>query len=251
MAKCPLPSSYLIFQNRAAQETIIYKDEQLREAQAWVARVQLQSTTNQSLQAELRERTEQFNQLWLGCQRQFAEMERLHLHTIQQLQHELADARERSGTFTDESRISQKNSKDVPQFGQNNGSQLDANGGGTMNSSGGPLPNGNSDNAASFASSGNASTQVEKIWFGDEGETIDEHRTDRVPGIPIAPSSLLGLPPYLPPGQVPALHSFIMHQQRGSPFSAFTCPSISCWAFSLDASNVIPATVAEPTGIIQ
>ncbi|XP_044508940.1 uncharacterized protein LOC123227883 isoform X1 [Mangifera indica] len=182
-------------QNRAAQETIIYKDEQLREAQAWVARAQLQSTTNQSLQAELRERTEQFNQHWLGYQRQFAEMERLHLHTIQQLRHELADARERNGTFTDESRVSQKISKDVPQFGENNGSQLDANGGGTMNSSAGPHPNANSDNASSFASSGNASTQ-----------------TDRVPGIPITPSSLLGLPTYLPPGQLPAIHSFIMHQ---------------------------------------
>ncbi|XP_044492610.1 uncharacterized protein LOC123216261 isoform X2 [Mangifera indica] len=187
-------------QNRAAQETIIYKDEQLREAQAWVARIQLQSTTNQSLQAELRERTEQLNQLWLGCQRQFAEMERLHLHTIQ-LQHELADARERNGTLSDESRISQKNSKDVPQFGQNDGSQVDANVVGTMNSSASPLQNGNSDNATSFPSSGNASTQ-----------------TDHVPGVPIAPPSLLGLPTYLPPGQVPALHSFIMHQQ-GVPHS--------------------------------
>lgn len=64
------------FQHRVAQEAIIYKDEQLREAQTWVARVQemdaLHSTTNHSLQAELRERTEQFNQLWLGCQRQVA-----------------------------------------------------------------------------------------------------------------------------------------------------------------------------------
>ncbi|KAL5737025.1 hypothetical protein ACOSQ2_031813 [Xanthoceras sorbifolium] len=184
-------------QHRAAQETIIYKDEQLREAQAWVARVQLQSTTNQSLQAELRERTEQFNQLWLGCQRQFAEMERLHLHTIQQLQHELADARERNGTFTDESRISQKDSKDISQFGQNNGNQLDVNGGGAMNTNSGVLPNGNADNAASFVSSA---------------------QTDRVPAVPIGPSSLLGLPTYLPPGQVPALHSFIMHQQ-GVPHS--------------------------------
>lgn len=30
----------------------------------------LQSSTNQSLQAELRERTEQFNQYWIGSQRQ-------------------------------------------------------------------------------------------------------------------------------------------------------------------------------------
>ena len=69
-----LPNIVFFFQHRVAQETILYKDEQLREAQAWITRVQemdaLQSTTNHSLQAELRERTEQYNQLWLGCQRQ-------------------------------------------------------------------------------------------------------------------------------------------------------------------------------------
>ncbi|KAL9164317.1 hypothetical protein ABFS82_06G097600 [Erythranthe guttata] len=61
-------------QHRIAQETILFKDEQLREAQAWMTRAQemdaLQSTTNHTLQAELRERTEHYNQLWLGCQRQ-------------------------------------------------------------------------------------------------------------------------------------------------------------------------------------
>jgi hypothetical protein len=60
-----------IFQHRADQETIYLKDEQLK---VWIARVQemdaLQSNANHSLQAELRERTEQYNQLWLGCQRQ-------------------------------------------------------------------------------------------------------------------------------------------------------------------------------------
>uniref|UniRef100_A0A6P3ZJJ5 uncharacterized protein LOC107414965 isoform X1 n=1 Tax=Ziziphus jujuba TaxID=326968 RepID=A0A6P3ZJJ5_ZIZJJ len=184
-------------QQRVAQETILYKDERLREAQSWIARVQemdaLQSTT---IQAELRERTEQYNQLWLGCQRQFAEMERLHMHTIQQLQLELADARERSGTFTDESRISQENSKDVSQFSQTNGSQLDMNGCGTSGGSTGALPNGNSDNISSFVSAGNASTQIE-----------------HVAGVPIAPSSILGMPSYLPPGQLTALHPFVMHQQ--------------------------------------
>lgn len=63
-----------IFQHRVAQETVMYKDEQLREAHAWIARVRevdaYQTTTNQTLQAELRERTEQYNQLWMGCQRQ-------------------------------------------------------------------------------------------------------------------------------------------------------------------------------------
>lgn len=90
---------------------------------------------------------------------QFAEMERLHLHTIQQLQRELADARERSGTFTDDSHISHNNSKDATQFAPNNGNQLAANGG-ALSGNTGILPNGNSDSAESFASSGNASTQV-------------------------------------------------------------------------------------------
>ncbi|KAF3432755.1 hypothetical protein FNV43_RR23857 [Rhamnella rubrinervis] len=183
-------------QHRIAQETILYKDERLREAQSWIARVQevdaLQSTT---LQAELRERTEQYNQLWLGCQRQFAELDRLHLHTVQQLQLKLADARERSGTLTDELRISQENSKDVSQFGQSNGNQLDMNGGGTSGGNTGPIPNGNSDNISSFASAGNASTQI-----------------DHVSGVPIAPS-ILGMPSYLPPGQLTTLHPFVMHQQ--------------------------------------
>ncbi|CAH8339302.1 unnamed protein product [Eruca vesicaria subsp. sativa] len=88
-------------QNRIAQETSMYKDEQLRELHGWIARAQemdaLQSSTNLSLQAELRERTEQYNQLWHGCQRQFAELERLHQHTMQQLQHELANLKEGGG----------------------------------------------------------------------------------------------------------------------------------------------------------
>lgn len=32
-------------------------------------------------------------------------------------------------------------------------------------------------------------------------------------GVPIAPSSMLGMPSYLPPGQLTALHPFVMHQQ--------------------------------------
>lgn len=60
----------ITIQHRVAQENLLYKDEQVREAQNWMARMQenvLQSTT---MQAELRERTEQYSQLWLGCQRQ-------------------------------------------------------------------------------------------------------------------------------------------------------------------------------------
>ncbi|KAL2558812.1 hypothetical protein Fot_03551 [Forsythia ovata] len=186
-------------QHRIAQETIIFKDEQLREAQAWMTRAQemdaLQSTTNHSLQAELRERTEQYNQLWLVCQRQFGEMERFHLH-MQQLQLELADAREKSGSYSDASHISQINSKDASEVGQSNGNQLEVNGNGTPSENSGSLQNGNVEGtSSSFVPGGSTSTQT------------DAH------GVPFAPPSLLGLPPYLPPVQVTALHPFVMHQQ--------------------------------------
>ncbi|KAL2339563.1 hypothetical protein Fmac_007503 [Flemingia macrophylla] len=188
-------------QHRVAQETIMFKDEQFREAQAWIARVRemdvFQSTTNQTLQAELRERTEQYNQLWMGFQRQFAEMERVHLHAIQQLQLELADARERNGSYNDDSRMPQMNSKNnATQFGQENGSQYDLNGGNASGGNNGLLPSETTDNGPSFGSTGNASIQ-----------------TEHVAGVPIAPSSLLVPPSYLPHGQVTALHPFVMHQQ--------------------------------------
>lgn len=64
-------------QHRTAQETLAYKDDQLREAQAWVQRAQeldaFYANTHNSLHAELRDRNEQINQLWLGQQRQVSE----------------------------------------------------------------------------------------------------------------------------------------------------------------------------------
>ncbi|XP_073035526.1 uncharacterized protein [Primulina eburnea] len=178
-------------QHRIAQDTIIFKDEQLREAQAWMTRARemdaLQSTTNHTLQAELHERTEQCNQLWIGCQRQFGEMERLHLH-IQQLQLELADARERSGSYSDGPQVSQTNSKDVPI------------GNGLPSENSGSVLNGNSENVLSLASGGHSSTL-----------------TDHVHGVPFSPS-LIGMPAFLPPGQMTALRPFVIHQQ-GLPHS--------------------------------
>ncbi|MCO5552852.1 hypothetical protein L7F22_006370 [Adiantum nelumboides] len=87
-------------QHRSAQETLAYKDEQLREAQAWVQRAQeldaYYANTHNSLHAELRDRNEQINQLWLGQQRQLAEVERYHSQTIQRLRMEVAEAREQN-----------------------------------------------------------------------------------------------------------------------------------------------------------
>ncbi|XP_021858092.1 uncharacterized protein [Spinacia oleracea] len=179
-------------QHRVAQDTILYKDEQIRDAQAWMARVQemdvLQSST---LQVELRERTEQYNQLWVGCQRQFQEMERLHMQAIQQLQMELAGVRGNSVTYNAEIH---NTSTDSSQSVANSGNRVEANGGGTSTNSG-SHPNGNSENPQSFVSSGNVSTQ-----------------TNHAPSLPLTPS-ILGMPSYLPPGQVTAMHPYIMHQQ--------------------------------------
>ncbi|CAL5367730.1 unnamed protein product [Camellia sinensis] len=219
-------------QHRVAQETILFKDEQLREAQAWITRVQemdvLQSTTTHSLQAELRERTEQYNQLWLGCQRQFAEMERLHLHTVQQLQVEQADAREKSGTYPDESHVSQTNSKDASQFGQNDGNQLDVNGIVTPSANSGVLPNGNVENVSSFVSTGNASTQCQSCSWCSNCSVIPTWDA------------------YLPSTWTGDCSASIYYASTGSsPLSAITCYSISCWSFSFGVPTFsIPSTLA-------
>ncbi|XP_006845533.2 uncharacterized protein LOC18435425 isoform X1 [Amborella trichopoda] len=189
-------------QHRAAQEAILYKDEQLREAQAWVARAQemdaLQSTANHSLQAELRERTDQFNQLWIGCQRQLAEMERHHLHTIQQLQLELAETRDRNGNFSENGRISRANTKDTTAY-QNKGNQFDANEANGLNGNLGILTNGDIENGSHFVQASVASTHVE-----------------HAPGLPVVPPSLMSVSAFLPPGQA-ALHPFVMHQHNVAP----------------------------------
>ncbi|KAL2921711.1 Angiomotin-like protein 1 [Bienertia sinuspersici] len=189
-------------QNRVAQETILYKDEQIREAQAWMTRVQeidvLQSST---LQAELRERIEQYNQLWLGCQRQFAEMERQHMQAIQQLQLELAGVRGNGGTYSSEP---QNTSSDGSHIVPNSGNHVEANGGDTSSAN---LSNGNSENAQSYVSSGNASTQA-----------------NHAPSLSLTPPSILGMPSYLPPGQVTAMHPYIMHQQGANHSVASQVP---------------------------
>ncbi|TMW89165.1 hypothetical protein EJD97_017580 [Solanum chilense] len=181
-------------QHRIAQETILFKDEQIREAQTWMTRVQEFDAVQQG---ELRERTEQYNQLWLAYQRQFGEMERLHMH-MQQLQLELAEAR--GGTYSEGSQVSNLNSKDASQLGQSNGSQLNASGSSTPGESSIGLQNGTVENAPSFASTGHVSTQA-----------------DHVHGMPVAPSSVLGMTTYLPPGQIAALHPYVMHQQGIPP----------------------------------
>ncbi|XXG77123.1 hypothetical protein AAC387_Pa08g1344 [Persea americana] len=151
-------------QHRAAQEAMIYKEEQLRGAQAWVACVQemeaMHSTTNYSLRAEIRERIEQFNQFWLGCQRQFTEMERHHMQTVQQLQQELAEAREHNSVYTEDSRMIHENSKDATPYAHDNGNQSNVNKSTALNSNSGILLHGNIERVPPFVSADNPSTKA-------------------------------------------------------------------------------------------
>ncbi|XP_076898610.1 uncharacterized protein LOC143552220 isoform X2 [Bidens hawaiensis] len=178
-------------QHRAAQETIIYKDEQIREAQAWIARVQemdaLQSTTNHSLQAELRERTEQYNQLWIGCQRQFAEMERLHLHTLQQLEKELIEAREKNGNSS--SNANKTTVKETSHFVDGSGNQLEA------------------------SSIGNNPSDDSRSLQNGDAEIVSS-QTKNITSAQMNPQSLHGMPAYYPPGQLAALPPFILHHPQ-------------------------------------
>lgn len=177
-------------QHRVTQETILFKDEQLREAQTWIAHVQemdaLQSTV---LQAQLQERTEQFNQYWIAIQRQFAEVERHHLQTIQQLQTELANAREHNGQDAHKSLV------DPSSWTQNNGNHVNANAAAT-NFNLGMIFNG-SLNDRMHAPSAIVSSE-------------NEH-----PSSTSAAPSVLGMGSCIPPAQVNAVvHPFIIHPQQ-------------------------------------
>jgi hypothetical protein len=77
------PGTLIFFQHRVAQENILYKDEQLREAHAWVAQVRdMDVLQSQSLQVELRERMEQFNQYWISSQQQVSFLAHKHHSSI-------------------------------------------------------------------------------------------------------------------------------------------------------------------------
>uniref|UniRef100_A0A0D9XAF0 DUF7725 domain-containing protein n=1 Tax=Leersia perrieri TaxID=77586 RepID=A0A0D9XAF0_9ORYZ len=177
-------------QHRAAQDNIIYKDEQLREVHAWVARVQeMDVLQSQSLQAELRERTEQFNQYWITSQQQYVEMQRGYLHTIQQLQLELNELRERTGAPKDGTQTALESSTEST-FGQIKGNNVVANGGGT-------------DSSQSLKSNGIPDGSIK----GNSNASA----------VPVVPSSLLGIGGFVPSAQIAGMHSYMMHPQGVPP----------------------------------
>ncbi|KAK4743449.1 hypothetical protein SAY87_001450 [Trapa incisa] len=117
-------------QHRVSQETIIYKDEQLREALAWINRVQeMDALQSNSLQTELRTVVRrwrdsiciQYNRFNLNWLRQGGELDPLLTRPVPQV-----------------------NSNEAPHFGQKDATQLDAYGSSSKSVS---LSNSNLDNS--------------------------------------------------------------------------------------------------------
>eukprot|EP01018_Ginkgo_biloba_P007136 Gb_40367 [translate_table: standard] len=201
-------------QRRAVQDVLLYKDEQLREAQAWVARIQemdaFHSNNNHTLQAELRDRTDQFNQLWLSCQRQLADVERHHLQTIQQLQLELSEAREQSHIFGNSPGLTSSNAKEemLSNTKSQGGDHYDTNEEPTLKD-GMRATSAVVNNQANlgFLSNGSVDGPISLILSHDASPKV-EHAT----GLPIIPSSVLGMNAFLPSGPVPTMQQLVMHQ---------------------------------------
>ncbi|URE14552.1 hypothetical protein MUK42_11905, partial [Musa troglodytarum] len=212
-------------QNRVAQETILFKDEQIRETQAWISRVQemdaLRSSTNQSLQTELRQRIEQFNQYWIGFQRQFVEMEHHHMKTIQQLQRELAEVKEKNGMHKDGLCPTYENSTYSSSY---NGNLINVKDGGKSNGHLEFTSNGGEDRSSSFVSAANLSTKI-----------------DHAPGVPVVPSSIVSMNAFIPPGQMTTMHTYAMNPQGvQQPVAVTNSPFLQSHMGHLQSMPIVP-----------
>ncbi|XP_057823783.2 uncharacterized protein LOC131036010 isoform X1 [Cryptomeria japonica] len=202
-------------QRRSAQEMLLYKDDQLRETQTWLARLQemdaIHVNNSHNLQVELRDRVDQFNQFWLSCQRQLADQERYYVQTIQHLQIELAEAREQSQISKDNLSLNQSESKEKKQSHSENkgGNQYNVNGDASSKTSkngstlvlnnqakAGMIPNGNVDGATPL------------ILVRDLPAKV-EHAA----GLPVSPSPVFGMATVLPSDPMGMMHPFGVHQQ--------------------------------------
>nr|CAB3481622.1 unnamed protein product [Digitaria exilis] len=192
-------------QHRVAQENILYKDEQLREAHAWVSQVrEMDALQSQSLQVELRERMEQFNQYWISSQQQYAEMQRGFLHTIQQLQLELNEARERSGAQKDVPQVSREGSAESS-FVQSIVNSVASNGSATA------------DGNQQLKNNGSVDVSVKKVF--EICVTFINFQGNSASAVPV-PSSLLGIGGYAPSAHITGLHSYMIHQGIPQPLAS-------------------------------
>ncbi|KAL2642350.1 hypothetical protein R1flu_009937 [Riccia fluitans] len=207
-------------QNRNSQDIILFKDEQMRDAQAWISRATDMDAyyvnTNNSLHNELRERTEQMNNLWVGYQRQLADVERYHAQMVQRLQQELSDVREQNRVLMGAAAPERSESKDdrSPFTENNEVGRVEVN-----DEKGNKIPLSTSNNASriktnladnhNVISNGNAEGLM-PILFPRDVPLKVEHATR----IPVVRAPILNITPVLPPAApISAIHPFGVHQQ--------------------------------------
>lgn len=230
-------------QHRSTQDALIFKDEQLREAQTWMQRAQeldaFHVNAQSSLHAELRDRTDQMNQLWLGYQKQLAEVERYHAQTIQRLRMEVAELREQNRMLRSASSSHQTESKDE------DSTYLKTKEGGPFNvadQSGGSV--------SKFLTSGLAVANNQVNMSVLPSETVGSSQNNllqrEVPAkqlehatvLPVVASPTFGMGAVLPSCPVPVLHQFA-GQPQGMTSAIAAAPSQITQSASNQFSNPV------------
>ncbi|XP_073396575.1 uncharacterized protein [Physcomitrium patens] len=206
-------------QNHATQELLLFKDGQLQDAQAWMARAQeldaYHVNANQTLQAELRDRSEQLNQVWMGYQRQLTDMERFHAQVVQRLQTELNEAREQAQMLqgSGQERLGTREERQL-HVGNHTDIQREGNeeslGKATMKNSAGVV-RGN----PILVTHGNVEAAV-PVYIPLDNSIKGDHAT----GLPVVQfPAVIGITPVMSSSGVPMMQQFSLQQQPVTPAS--------------------------------
>ncbi|CAM6040794.1 unnamed protein product [Sphagnum compactum] len=218
-------------QNRTAQDLLLFKDSQLQDAQAWMARAQELNSyhvnANNTLHAELRDRSEQLNQLWIGYQRQLADMERYHTQVIQGLQLEVNEARGLN-------RINKSTATDYPDAKDEVQTHADN----------------NSKDSSQHEGSNGTGVKYVKVPQANSGMAIHgnpvllSHATvsdpgEQATGLPVGPTPIMvGVSPVMPP----PVHQFGLPHQSATSVTQ-SLPSLVVPQSSLMQPHVLPSAM--------
>ncbi|KAJ7532255.1 hypothetical protein O6H91_14G079800 [Diphasiastrum complanatum] len=203
-------------QHRATQDILSFKDEQLRDAQAWMTRAQeldaYHVSANSSLQLELRDRIDQMNQLWLGYQRQLAEVEMYHTQSVKRLQQQLAEVKEQNRVM-ENGRGFDKNIKRPSFNGSKELTQVDE--------TNEPASNGSKQIELSGIGV-QAKSSIQPTGTVDGLVPIFRHdppgKVEHATGLPVVPTPVVGLTTLLPPsGGLGGMHRYSVHHQSLTP----------------------------------
>ncbi|URE14555.1 hypothetical protein MUK42_11905, partial [Musa troglodytarum] len=157
----------------------------------------------------------------LALQEQFVEMEHHHMKTIQQLQRELAEVKEKNGMHKDGLCPTYENSTYSSSY---NGNLINVKDGGKSNGHLEFTSNGGEDRSSSFVSAANLSTKI-----------------DHAPGVPVVPSSIVSMNAFIPPGQMTTMHTYAMNPQGvQQPVAVTNSPFLQSHMGHLQSMPIVP-----------